>query len=345
MKLQQLEYVIAIAQEGSITGAAKKLFQAQPNISIALKELESKIGIQIFWRTPTGMTLTPEGEEFFQRAKKIVDEMHSFEADYSVDSERPIAFRIAATRSAYITAAIGYWINQINTQEKKFSVHFAETNTHRAIEDVGIGKADIGVIRVPSGQSELYQKKIEQRNISEQLLTEFNMKLLMRSTHPLAKYDDVPFEELIKYPELVHGDEDINIFRRNCINPDYDTEVTGKLIYVYDRGSKMSLLNTVENAFMWVSPMPYEGPKSEQIVVKNCSYACIKMRDTIIYRKNSGNEEVVNDCINALTTFTERATAMYRGAEVGGGMYSARPNGLNPEMGKPEMGKTDISEH
>ena len=41
MKLQQLEYVIAIAQAGSITAAAKNLYQAQPNISIALKELES----------------------------------------------------------------------------------------------------------------------------------------------------------------------------------------------------------------------------------------------------------------------------------------------------------------
>ena len=40
MKLQHLEYVIAIAQEGSVTRAAKKLYQAQPNISIALKELE-----------------------------------------------------------------------------------------------------------------------------------------------------------------------------------------------------------------------------------------------------------------------------------------------------------------
>ena len=77
MKLQQLEYVIAIAQEGSITAAAKKLYQAQPNISIALKELESEIGTQIFWRTPNGMVLTPEGEDFLVRAKEIVESMHS----------------------------------------------------------------------------------------------------------------------------------------------------------------------------------------------------------------------------------------------------------------------------
>ena len=87
MKLQQLEYVIAIAQEGSITAAAKKLYQAQPNISIALKELESEIGTQIFWRTPNGMVLTPEGEDFLVRAKEIVESMHSLESDYSHRAE------------------------------------------------------------------------------------------------------------------------------------------------------------------------------------------------------------------------------------------------------------------
>ena len=61
MKIQQLEYVIAIAQEGSITRAAKQLFQAQPNISIALKELEAALGIPLFNRTPNRRVLTPQG--------------------------------------------------------------------------------------------------------------------------------------------------------------------------------------------------------------------------------------------------------------------------------------------
>ena len=83
MKIQQLEYVIAVAREGSITKAAKKLYQAQPNISIALKELETSLGIQIFNRSPNGMILTPEGEEFLARAQTIVDEMQSLERDYA----------------------------------------------------------------------------------------------------------------------------------------------------------------------------------------------------------------------------------------------------------------------
>ncbi|MBP3762143.1 MAG: LysR family transcriptional regulator [Ruminococcus sp.] len=306
MKLQQLEYVIAIAQEGSITGAAKKLYQAQPNISIALKELENKIGIQIFWRTSSGMILTPEGEEFFQRAKKIVTDMHRLEADYSSKTEKNISFKVAATRSTYITAAIGYWINRLNETKNNYNVRFMETNTHQAIEDTGIDRADIGIIRVPASQSGLYAKQLTQKNLSQRTLTEFKMKLLMKSTHPLAKYDDVPFEELKKYPEIIHGDEDLNIFRKTYINPDFVSSKNEKMIYVYDRGSKFSLLNTVENAYMWISPVPQNHFGGGDLVIKNCSYACIPTSDIVIYKKGSENETLVKSCMDSLTEFSEK---------------------------------------
>ena len=100
MKIQQLEYIIAIAQAGSITAAAKNLYQAQPNISIALKDLESEIGMQIFWRTPNGMVLTPEGESFLMRAKDIVESMHNLESDYTNRTDNSITLKIASARSS-----------------------------------------------------------------------------------------------------------------------------------------------------------------------------------------------------------------------------------------------------
>lgn len=48
MTLQQMEYVLVIAQEGSMTKAARKLYKAQPNISKAIQELEAELHISIF---------------------------------------------------------------------------------------------------------------------------------------------------------------------------------------------------------------------------------------------------------------------------------------------------------
>jgi len=306
MKLQHLEYVIAIAQAGSITGAAKKLYQAQPNISIALKELEAQLGIQIFWRTPNGMILTSEGEEFFLRAKKIVSEVHALESEFIDKTESTVSFKVATTRSSYVTAGVGYWINQMNKEGKKYSVHFLETNTHQVIEDAGSGKADIGVIRVPSGQTELYAQQLASKNLTEQVLMEFPMRILMRRNHPLAQYDDVPFEELKKYPEILHGDEDVNLFRKTFINPEYEADSSDKVIYVYDRGSKITMLENVENSYMWVSPVPISNFDDGKMVLKKSSYACIPNRDLIIFKKNSANDKLIKSCIKALGDFTNK---------------------------------------
>ena len=65
MQLQQLRYVIAIAQSGSMNSVARKLFISQSSLSVAVKELESELGIRIFNRSSKGISLTSDGVEFW----------------------------------------------------------------------------------------------------------------------------------------------------------------------------------------------------------------------------------------------------------------------------------------
>ena len=229
MKLQQLEYVIAIAQAGSITAAAKNLYQAQPNISIALKELESEIGMQIFWRTPNGMVLTPEGEDFLVRAKDIVESMHSLEADYTNRPEDGISLRIAAVRSGYIPGLLGEWINELDKDEK-LSLHFFETSTNKVIDEVNSGRADIGIIRVPLSQYGVYEEQMANRRFFMRPLTAFVLQPIMSADHPLAGREEVTVEELEMYPEVVHADDEMQLLEHNHINKEYES---GNLKKVY----------------------------------------------------------------------------------------------------------------
>ena len=64
MTLQQLKYVVAIADFGSFNEAAKQLYISQPSLSEAMKELEEEIGIVVFKRSNRGIRITGEGEEF-----------------------------------------------------------------------------------------------------------------------------------------------------------------------------------------------------------------------------------------------------------------------------------------
>lgn len=317
MKLQQLEYVIAIAQEGSITAAAKKLYQAQPNISIALKELESEIGTQIFWRTPNGMVLTPEGEDFLVRAKEIVESMHSLESDYSHRADDTISLRIEANISTYMAAALGVWVNSLDPSDK-LNIHLIEIPSNKVIDDVSSGRADIGIIRIPSSQLGVYAEQLKSRKLSCRTVTEFTMKLLMRKDHPLAKYDDVPIEELKKYIQILHGDDEMNLFGKNSVNPEFDEDAPQRTLHVYDRGSKMALIDILKDAYMWVSPMPNTAFAPESaVVVKNCSYANIKMRDLVICKKANETNRLIKEFLEFLNVFIDRAFEQH--------MYDKRP--------------------
>ena len=317
MKLQQLEYVIAIAQEGSITAAAKKLYQAQPNISIALKELESEIGTQIFWRTPNGMVLTPEGEDFLVRAKEIVESMHSLESDYSHRADDTISLRIEANISTYMAAALGVWVNSLDPSDK-LNIHLIEIPSNKVIDDVSSGRADIGIIRIPSSQLGVYAEQLKSRKLSCRTVTEFTMKLLMRKDHPLAKYDDVPIEELKKYIQILHGDDEMNLFGKNSVNPEFDEDAPQRTLHVYDRGSKMALMDILKDAYMWVSPMPNTAFAPESaVVVKNCSYANIKMRDLVICKKANETNRLIKEFLEFLNVFIDRAFEQH--------MYDKRP--------------------
>ena len=64
MTLQQLKYVTTVAQTGTISDAAKKLFISQPSLTKAVRELEKEMGITIFERTNRGIVISKEGRLF-----------------------------------------------------------------------------------------------------------------------------------------------------------------------------------------------------------------------------------------------------------------------------------------
>ncbi len=61
MTLQQLKYMITVAEKGSITEAARELFLSQPSLSEAIREVEKEAKITIFNRSRAGVSLTTEG--------------------------------------------------------------------------------------------------------------------------------------------------------------------------------------------------------------------------------------------------------------------------------------------
>ena len=83
MTLQQLRYLIAIAEYGSINAAAQNLYASQSNLSTAIKELEQELGITVFTRSNRGVTLTNDGTELLGYARQVIEQADMLEERYA----------------------------------------------------------------------------------------------------------------------------------------------------------------------------------------------------------------------------------------------------------------------
>lgn len=72
MAHQQLRYVTMVAETGTITEAANRLYISQPSLTNAIHELEKEMNIVIFNRTNKGISLSKEGEDFLGYARQIL---------------------------------------------------------------------------------------------------------------------------------------------------------------------------------------------------------------------------------------------------------------------------------
>lgn len=89
MELKQIKYFLAIAEHGSLAAAAEAVGIAQPSISVQLKNLEGRLGTQLFIRSPRGVTLTDAGSVFVERAHEILDAVDRAKRDVRQAGETP----------------------------------------------------------------------------------------------------------------------------------------------------------------------------------------------------------------------------------------------------------------
>ena len=97
MTLQQLRYIVAIAEAGTLSGAAKALFISQPSLTKTVQELENEMGIKIFERTNKGVLLSHDGEIFLGYARQVLEQAALLESHYKTQAGGKQEFRPSTT--------------------------------------------------------------------------------------------------------------------------------------------------------------------------------------------------------------------------------------------------------
>jgi DNA-binding transcriptional LysR family regulator len=184
VRLLDLRYFVAVAEELSFTRAADRLYVAQQGVSAQVRQVERQVGVQLLERTTRRMRLTPAGEVFLEHARGILAA-----ADAAVEATRR-AVGGGRLRIGFLAAAALELTHPILVEfERRHPQVEVRMHEHRVDEpSAGLrsDEADVALVRAPFASDGL---------VLEALAAE-PLALMMPASHPLAREPAVGVADL-----------------------------------------------------------------------------------------------------------------------------------------------------
>ncbi len=210
MTLQQLKYVVTVADKGTISEAAKELFISQPSLTNAIKELESEMQITIFNRTNKGITVSNIGDEFLAYARQVLEQANLLEEKFLNLKKQSPRFSVSTQHYSFAVNAFVDVIREFGGDQYDFTLR--ETQTYEIIEDVSKLKSEVGILYTSSKNEEVIRKLIKQNDLLFQELFVAKPHVFISSRHPLSDREAITLEELEEYPYLSFEQGEYNSF-------------------------------------------------------------------------------------------------------------------------------------
>lgn len=238
MKLQQLRYVVKVAECGSITEASRRLFVSQPSITASIRDLENEMGVHIFERTNKGVIVSEEGETFLGYARQVLDQADLLEGKYKGTSEQVPHFSVSCQHYSFAVNAFVDVIREFDAARFDFTLR--EEQTHEIIEDVAHMKSELGILYLSEHNREVIERMLAANELVFEGLFCAAPHVFVCADHPLADHASVTLEDLEDYPFLSYEQGSYNSFY-------YSEELTStferrKNIRVRDRATLFNLV-------------------------------------------------------------------------------------------------------
>ncbi len=238
MTIQSLSYIVAVAEAGSITEAAKKLHISQPSLSAAVKEAEREVGFNIFTRSRSGIALTKEGVEFLGYARQVIQEMRLLEDRFILNQPEKQRFCVSTQHYTFTANAFVEMVQEFGRERFEFILN--ETQTHQILEDVKNRFCDLGILYLCGRNEAFLRKTMDEMGLRFQELFTAAPHVFLRAEHPLAGRASVTLKDLQPYPRL-------NFLQGNYESADFSEEpfstvFAEKEIRVSDRAAIVNLM-------------------------------------------------------------------------------------------------------
>ena len=262
MNLQQLETAIAVAETGSFSKGAARLYLSQPHVSSSIKSLEQELGYPIFWRTRSGVALTELGEQFMDHARIIVEHMETVQ---DLQFTRPtVRLRLAASRYMPIVNAFLRFCEEFQTSPQPVL----------SLEGLDVATAFRNIYQLQiDAAAMLFSEK--GREVAEQLAQSYHIKMTfihlipmylnLREDHPLLQSGKVELSRLSQYPFVDYVSSTSTADIVNQLSEREEQIQYSYRIMVDDRDLRCRIVSTT-NAFSVGCKLPNAYLKSLNIV-------------------------------------------------------------------------------
>ncbi|MGT2831855.1 LysR family transcriptional regulator [Streptococcus halotolerans] len=237
MNIQQLRYVVAIANSGTFREAASKLYVSQPSLSVAIKDLETELGFQIFIRTTTGAVLTAQGMTFYEKSLEVVKSFDSFEKHFIQPEEEDNQFSIASQHYDFLPPLMTEF-SQTYPELKDFRIF--ESTTIQILDEVSKGLSQIGIIYMNHQNESGLFRRMEKLGLESVDLISFRTHIYLSKNHPLAEKETLQMDDLAGLPTVKFAQEkdEYLYYSENLV----DTSDSTVMYYVTDRATLNGIL-------------------------------------------------------------------------------------------------------
>ncbi|AZG06612.1 LysR family transcriptional regulator [Pigmentiphaga sp. H8] len=198
MRLEDLNYFLAVAETGHVGRASTRLGHSQPALTKGLQRLEKELGIQLFERTPKGMALTTAGAAFFERARHVrtgLDDAIKEASDLHLGKIGLVRVGVAP---AYVQMLCAPACSALITQRPAARIHMT----------TGLNDALFGALR--QGELDLCISAIAaspEPEFDQHPLMEDDLLVMARDQHPLFDKRSLRFADLVEYGWILPTDK------------------------------------------------------------------------------------------------------------------------------------------
>lgn len=200
MTSEQIRLVLTIADTGSISNAAKRLYLTQPTVSGTLAALEREIGCTLFLRSNHGVTPTAEGMEFLRSARRIAQELDGIAR---LNQQGPICrLHLTSFNSTRVERAFTqFCLNHQQTRRLDISYETQSCSVERAAILIYDGKTDMVLTIATDKISDAQRQLLASRHLTYDPIGQMPVAITMAASHPLCQ-GDLTLERVSQFTRL-----------------------------------------------------------------------------------------------------------------------------------------------